>query len=55
MQPVFVMLSSFQGVTATEWNLMMAGTLMVVAPMVFVFLFGQRFFIEGIQLGGVKG
>ncbi|NLF29960.1 MAG: ABC transporter permease subunit [Planctomycetes bacterium] len=54
MQPVFVMLSSFQGVTATEWNLMMAGTLMVVAPMIAVFLFGQRFFIEGIQLGGVK-
>ena len=54
MQPVFVMLSSFQGVTATEWNLMMAGTLMVVAPMIVVFLFGQRFFIEGIQLGAVK-
>ncbi|MFW6146356.1 MAG: ABC transporter permease subunit [Planctomycetota bacterium] len=54
MQPVFVMLSSFQGVTATQWNLMMAGTLMVVAPMIVVFLFGQRFFIEGIQLGGVK-
>jgi len=54
MQPVFVMLSSFQGVTATQWNLMMAGTLMVVAPMIAVFLVGQRFFIEGIQLGAVK-
>lgn len=55
MQTVFVMLSSFAGVTGTEWHLLMAGNLLVLAPMIVVFLFGQRFFIEGIQLGGVKG
>jgi len=55
MQTLPVMLSSFMGVTSTEWELLMAATMMVIAPVIIVFLIGQRFFIEGIQLGAVKG
>lgn len=55
MQTLPVMLTSFMGVTSTQWELLMAGSLMVIAPLLVVFLVGQRFFIEGIQLGAVKG
>ena len=55
MQVLPVMLQAFMGVTGTQWNLLMAGTLLVLAPMIIVFVFGQRYFVEGIQLGGVKG
>ena len=33
---------------------MAASTALIVPPLL-VFFFAQRFFIEGIQLGGVKG
>lgn len=55
MQTLPVMLQSFMGVTSSQWELLMACNLMVMAPLIAVFLFGQRFFIEGIQLGAVKG
>jgi multiple sugar transport system permease protein len=55
MQTLPVMLQAFASITSTQWELLMAGTLMVIAPLIVVFLIGQRFFIEGIQLGAVKG
>ncbi len=55
MQTLPVMLSSFMGVTQTQWELLMAGTLMILGPMVLVFLAGQRYFVSGIQLGAIKG
>lgn len=55
MQTLPVMLQAFMGVTGTQWELMMAGTLIVMAPMILVFLLGQRFFVEGIKLGALKG
>ena len=33
----------------------MAATTLVVLPVVAVFLFAQRFFVEGVTVGGVKG
>jgi ABC-type glycerol-3-phosphate transport system permease component len=33
----------------------MAGTLIVLGPVIVVFLIGQRYIIEGIRLGSVKG
>lgn len=43
------------GEHGTKWNLLMAGSLMSIIPLVAVFLIGQKFFVKGIQLGGVKG
>lgn len=48
-------LSVFQGLYATEWSLMMAGSLIVLLPVIIVFLIGQRFFVEGIKLSGFGG
>jgi sn-glycerol 3-phosphate transport system permease protein len=39
----------------TEWGIVMAATLMVVVPVIFVFLFAQRYIVEGIAAGAVKG
>ncbi|GAB4191098.1 MAG: carbohydrate ABC transporter permease [Roseiflexaceae bacterium] len=39
----------------TEWGVVMAGTLFVIIPMVLVFLWAQRFVVEGIAAGAVKG
>jgi len=47
-------LASFQGMYATEWALLMAASMMVMLPTVVVFLFCQRFFVEGIKLTGIK-
>jgi multiple sugar transport system permease protein len=37
------------------FNLLMAASTLIVAPIVVLFLLAQRFFIEGITVGGVKG
>ena len=39
----------------TAWELVMAGTLTAMVPIVIVFIFAQRYFIEGITLSGLKG
>jgi multiple sugar transport system permease protein len=48
-------LSYFQDSYTTDWNLLMAGSVIVLLPVLIVFLLGQRFFIKGIVLSGVKG
>jgi multiple sugar transport system permease protein len=50
-----VLLQSFQGQYGTQTHLLMAASVTALVPIVVVFLLGQRYFIEGIQLGGVKG
>ena len=47
-------LSAFQDKFSVEYNLLMAASLMVMVPTLLVFLFSQRFFTRGIQLGGMK-
>ena len=37
------------------YNLLMAASCLVVLPIILVFIFAQRFFVEGITVGGVKG
>ncbi|MEJ5169860.1 MAG: carbohydrate ABC transporter permease [Fimbriimonadales bacterium] len=41
--------------TGTPWNLLMAASLIVVLPVILVFLFAQRVFIQGIATTGIKG
>lgn len=42
-----------EGISA--WNIMIAGSVLSIFPMVIVYLFMNRFFIEGITAGSVKG
>lgn len=38
-----------------EWEKLMAATTLVVLPLVLVFLFAQRYFVQGIATSGLKG
>jgi multiple sugar transport system permease protein len=38
-----------------QWPLLMAGSVVLILPMLIVFILGQRFFVEGTYLGSVKG
>lgn len=48
-------LESFQGPYATEWHLLMAASVIVMAPVVILFLINQRFITEGVKMGGFGG
>jgi ABC-type glycerol-3-phosphate transport system permease component len=39
----------------TNWPLMMAASVVVMLPVLIVYAFAQRYFIQGIALSGVKG
>jgi multiple sugar transport system permease protein len=48
-------LSEFRSLHQVQWNLTMAATLLVMAPVVIIFFLAQRAFVEGVTLTGVKG
>ena len=48
-------LSQLHGRFATEWNLVMAGSTISVIPIVALYLFTQRYVIQGVALSGLKG
>ncbi|HEY5319893.1 MAG TPA: carbohydrate ABC transporter permease [Galbitalea sp.] len=53
--PVALGLATFRGIHGTDWGLTMAITMLVMVPVVVIFFFAQRIFVEGITLTGVKG
>lgn len=53
--PVAYGLATFHGSHGTDWGTTMAVTMLVTLPVVIVFFFAQRVFVEGITLTGVKG
>ncbi|MBI4550148.1 MAG: carbohydrate ABC transporter permease [Candidatus Omnitrophica bacterium] len=48
-------LAYFQSLHHTDWTLLMAASMMMLAPILLVFIFNQRYFVEGIKLTGIKG
>jgi multiple sugar transport system permease protein len=52
-----VALSTLQGIYPgqTQWNIVMAGTVLATVPTIIVFLFAQRWVIEGVAGSGIKG
>lgn len=50
-QPLSVYLSSING----ELGIAFAASMLYMAPMVLLFLYAETYFIEGIQLSGIKG
>lgn len=43
------------GEAASSWNLMLAGSAIALIPMIIVYLMFNRYFIEGLTAGAVKG
>lgn len=49
-------LQVFQGQVATQWNYLMAGSLIVLLPVIILFFAFQQYFIEGMDItAGTKG
>ncbi|TCP29473.1 carbohydrate ABC transporter membrane protein 2 (CUT1 family) [Scopulibacillus darangshiensis] len=49
-------LAFFKGHVSTEWNYLMAGSLLVLLPVIILFFIFQRYFIEGMNItAGTKG
>lgn len=53
--PLAVAIAQMKGVYSTDYGLLMAGTLVSVAPVLCLFLLLQREFIAGLTSGAVKG
>lgn len=47
-------LASFQSIYITQWGYLMAASAAVIAPIIALFFFLQRYFIEGVTLTGIK-
>ena len=45
----------FKGAYNTQWPYLMAATLVVSLPCILLFIFGQRYFIRGVVMSGIKG
>lgn len=50
-----VALANLSGERVQDTELMMAGSVLTVLPVLFVFLVLQRYYVEGITMGSVKG
>ena len=48
-------LNAFQGIHHVESNMMMTASVLFMAPVILLFFFSQKVFIEGVTLTGVKG
>ena len=53
--PLQIGLSQFRSLHQVQWNLTMAATLLVMAPVIVIFFLAQKAFVEGVTLTGVKG
>ncbi|MCF7885010.1 MAG: carbohydrate ABC transporter permease [Candidatus Marinimicrobia bacterium] len=48
-------LAIFRSRYLTDWDLLMASSVMATLPILLVFFFAQKYFIKGISLSGIKG
>jgi multiple sugar transport system permease protein len=48
-------LQFFRSTYTTNWAYLMAASLVTTLPVIVIFFLAQRYFVEGITLGGVKG
>jgi multiple sugar transport system permease protein len=52
--PLQLGLAMMQGAHFTEWNILMAGTVMSQVPMLLAFVFAQRWFVQSLAFTGIK-
>lgn len=55
LHPLSVALNNLKGIYGTDYGLIMAGTLVSIAPVMCLFLLLQKEFISGLTSGAVKG
>ncbi|MDC7231172.1 MAG: carbohydrate ABC transporter permease [Sphaerochaetaceae bacterium] len=52
---VTIALSQFQNQYGVKWNLLLAGSVLSVLPLLIIFAFSQRYIIESTMNSGIKG
>jgi len=55
LYPLSIGLQFFRAQREVEYSLLMAASTLVVLPVIVIFVCFQRFFVEGIVIGAVKG
>ncbi|MBN1965597.1 MAG: carbohydrate ABC transporter permease [Anaerolineae bacterium] len=55
MRTLTMGLTSFQGEYEAQWNLLLAGSVIAILPLVIVYIFAQRYIVQGIATTGLKG
>lgn len=50
-----IAIQNFRGAHSTDWGLVFAASLTAVVPTVLLFIFFQRYFVQGISTGALKG
>lgn len=55
LKPLPLGLLNFVDLNSANWPLLMAASLISILPLIALFLVGQKFFVSGVRLGGVKG
>ncbi|NUT36590.1 MAG: carbohydrate ABC transporter permease [Hamadaea sp.] len=54
LRVIQVGLAAFQQAERTEWAYLMAGSTLATVPMIILFLFTQRYFVQGLATAGIK-
>jgi len=55
MRTLPVGLATFQSQYSVQWNLLMAGSVIAVLPILVIYIAGQKWFVRGITLTGMGG
>jgi multiple sugar transport system permease protein len=54
MQTLPVALARLQGQYTTDWDVLMAGSVVSIIPMLIIYIFAQRYVVQGIASSGIK-
>lgn len=54
MRTVQLALNAFKGENTTQWNYLMAATIVIIIPVLLLFIFLQKYFVQGIATTGMK-
>jgi multiple sugar transport system permease protein len=52
---VAVGLASFRSTLDVSWDLQLAASTAMIIPVILLFFFAQRYFIQGVVMSGLKG
>ncbi len=47
-------LNTYRSLRSEQWELLMAGSVLVMIPLLVMFIAGQRYFVKGIVMSGIK-
>jgi multiple sugar transport system permease protein len=54
LRTITIGLTSFQNEYGAQWNLLLSGAVISILPLLIVYIFAQRYVVEGIATTGLK-